>query len=142
MPKVSLYQANGLGTPFEESQATSPTLWTSYSNTIVPGDGTLVLKLEQADASCTSPLNFDSVKLTVQTNDITIDHLEQEPEIPRRFHQNIVHKALADFYKDPRHTDFERARFYEMEYERGIKEAKKLSRGQHIETGYIKPVDF
>ena len=142
VPKVSLYQIDGGGTPFEEAQGVSPTIWTKYTSIVNVGSGTLEIKVEQADASTTSPLNIDDISIKKVTTSVDTDHLLQEPEIPRRFHMAIVNKAIADFYKDPRNQDPDRAQFYEASYEREVLEGKKYARGNHIGTGYIKPVEF
>jgi hypothetical protein len=142
LPKVSVFQIDGGGTPFVESHTISPTIWTQYSSNIKVGSGTCVIMLEQASIATTSPMNYDDISLELVTTTVTVDHLLQEPEMPRRFHMALVNKTIADFYKDPRNEDKERAMFYENQYEVSVKEGKKHSKSNHIGTGYIKPVEF
>lgn len=89
-----------------------------------------------------SSVNFDYVQLEKRTEVTGINHLEQEPEIPRQFHKALVYKSISEFYRDPRNMNLEAAQYYEAEYEKIVKEARKFSRKQHISTGYITPRDF
>jgi hypothetical protein len=54
----------------------------------------------------------------------------------------IVNKVIADLYKDTRNRDLELAQYYDLEYLKFIKEAKKYAKSQHISTGFIVPRDF
>ena len=121
-------------------------LYNLYGNvaehsTTVGYDGTHSIK-SYANTDATNIVFFDSVKLEKRSQETGINHLEQEPEIPRQFHQGLVYKAISEFYRDPRNMNLEAAQYYEAEYEKIIREAKKFSRKQHISTGYITPRDF
>ena len=50
-------------------------------------------------------------------------------QIPPQFHENIVYKAIASGYKDPRHMDLDVAQYFDNEYMMGVKKGKKFARG-------------
>ena len=53
----------------------------------------------------------------------------------------IVYKAIADLFKLPKNLNMELAQYYELEYMKLIKRAKKYSKRHHISTGFIRGVD-
>lgn len=58
-------------------------------------------------------------------------------EIPEQFHEAIAYKVIAMGYKDPRNLNIELAQYFDMEYEKALREAKKYSRSNSIRAGYI-----
>jgi hypothetical protein len=62
--------------------------------------------------------------------------------IPSRFHDTIVSKVITIGYKDPRHMEIQLSQFFDMEYEKGIKRAKKFSKSNYITVGRIVSQDF
>ena len=70
---------------------------------------------------------------------LTSDAYEQ---IPAHYHEVLVYKAIAMGYKDPRNFDIEKAQYFEMEYERALKEAKKFARSNYQTTGRAMPQEF
>ena len=62
--------------------------------------------------------------------------------IPSRFHECIVSKVISDGYKEPRHMEIQLSQFFDMEYEKGIKKAKKFTRSNYITVGRIVSQDF
>ena len=62
--------------------------------------------------------------------------------IEKRYIKGIVDKAIGTGYKDPRHMDLEVAKYFENEYEKTLKKAKKHAKGHLIPTGRIIPQDF
>ena len=62
--------------------------------------------------------------------------------IPSRFHEYIVNKVIASGYKDPRHMDFDVAQYFDNQYEKGVKKAKRFTRSNYQTTGIIKQQDF
>jgi hypothetical protein len=75
-------------------------------------------------------------------NLIVGDTTSSYSNIPSRFHEHIVNKAIAIGYKDPRHMEIQNAQYFDAEYEKGIKKAKKFARSNYITTGRIVPQDF
>ena len=63
-------------------------------------------------------------------------------QIPEQFHDTIISKVIASGYKDPRHLDIDLAQYFDMEYMKGLKEAKKYSRSYYKTHTVIKPQDF
>ena len=59
-----------------------------------------------------------------------------------RYLKGSVDKAIASGYKDPRHMDLEVAKYFENEYEKTLKKAKKYAKGHLITTGRVMPQDF
>ena len=64
------------------------------------------------------------------------------PQIHSRFHSAIASKAIADGYKDPRNMKLDAAQYFDSEYERAIKKAKKQARNNHTSTGFVAPCDY
>ena len=63
-------------------------------------------------------------------------------QIPEQFHDTIISKVIASGYKDPRHLDIDLAQYFDMEYEKGLREAKKYSKGYYKTHTFVKPQDF
>tara|TARA_Y100001963_G_scaffold155175_2_gene245642 strand:+ start:2153 stop:2551 length:399 start_codon:yes stop_codon:yes gene_type:complete len=62
--------------------------------------------------------------------------------IEKRYIKGIVDKAIASGYKDPRNMNLEAASYFENEYEKTVKKAKKHAKGHLLPTGRIIPQDF
>ena len=62
--------------------------------------------------------------------------------IPSRFHEGVVHKAIAIGYRDPRHLEPEMASYFENEFFKVLKRAKKFVRSNYQSSGFIRPQDF
>jgi hypothetical protein len=62
--------------------------------------------------------------------------------IPTQFHEALVFKVLAMGYKTPPAMDVNIAQYFDMEYEKIIKQAKKFARSNYIQTGMIVPQEF
>ena len=76
-------------------------------------------------------------------SDLTVNNMTGTwSQIPSQFHDTIVNKAIAIGYKDPRHMEIELASYFEQEYFRGVKRAKKFARSNYQTVGFIKPQDF
>jgi restriction endonuclease Mrr len=76
-------------------------------------------------------------------NDLAVNSLTSTwTQIPAQFHEVMVSKVIAMGYKDPRHMELQTAQYFEQEYEKGIKKAKKFSRSNYQTTGVIRPQDF
>ena len=63
-------------------------------------------------------------------------------QIPSQFHEAIVNKVIARGYKDPRHMEIDTAQYFDMEYNLGMRKAKRFSKSNYQTTGRIKPQDF
>ena len=63
-------------------------------------------------------------------------------QIPSQFHEYIVNRVIANGYKDPRHMDFDVAQYFDNQYEKGVKKAKKFARSNYQTVGAIKAQDF
>ena len=76
-------------------------------------------------------------------SDIVINALTATwTQIPEQFHEVMVNKAIAAGYKDPRNMEINAAQYFDIEYEKGLKKAKKFSKSNFSTTGRISPVDF
>ena len=62
--------------------------------------------------------------------------------IPTQFHEALVYKVIAMGYKTPPNINIDLAQYFDLEYEKSVKSAKKFSRSAYIQTGIIAPVDF
>ena len=63
-------------------------------------------------------------------------------QIPEQFHEAIIYKVIAMGYKDPRNMEINNAQYFDMEYTKGIKEAKKFSRSNYQSVGRARPQEF
>tara|TARA_R100000458_G_C8078444_1_gene114247 strand:- start:70 stop:474 length:405 start_codon:yes stop_codon:yes gene_type:complete len=100
--------------------------WTSDYKTIQTA-GTNILKIRGVftDADLTSSLADESYE-----------------KIPSRFHEHIVNKVISIGYRDPRNMELNNSQFFDNEYEKGVKKAKKFARSNYINTGRIVQQDF
>ena len=63
-------------------------------------------------------------------------------EIPTQFHEALAYKAIAIGYQDPRNMKIELAQYFDNEYEKICKSAKKFARSSYLTTGQIVPQEF
>tara|TARA_R100001530_G_scaffold36427_1_gene28324 strand:+ start:1403 stop:1798 length:396 start_codon:yes stop_codon:yes gene_type:complete len=63
-------------------------------------------------------------------------------QIPEQFHEVLISKVISTGYKDPRHLDIKLAQYFDMEYQLGIKEAKKFAKSNYQTVGSIAQQDF
>jgi hypothetical protein len=63
-------------------------------------------------------------------------------EIPSQFHEALAFKVIAMGYKDPRNMKIELAQYFDAEYDKVCKQAKKYARSNFQSTGQIVPQEF
>tara|TARA_R110002020_G_scaffold93264_2_gene225048 strand:- start:729 stop:1142 length:414 start_codon:yes stop_codon:yes gene_type:complete len=63
-------------------------------------------------------------------------------DIPVQFHEALVYKVIAMGYKTPPALQIDLAQYFDLEYEKVIKQAKKYARSNFIDVGQITPVSF
>ena len=63
-------------------------------------------------------------------------------DIPIQFHEGLVYKIISMGYKTPPSLNIDLAQYFDMEYEKVVKSAKKYARSAFIQTGMISPVSF
>tara|TARA_Y100001963_G_scaffold96804_1_gene133248 strand:- start:102 stop:521 length:420 start_codon:yes stop_codon:yes gene_type:complete len=63
-------------------------------------------------------------------------------DIPIQFHEALVYKVIAMGYKTPPNINIELAQYFDMEYEKVVKNAKKYAKSAFIQTGVVNPVSF
>ena len=73
---------------------------------------------------------------------LTADDDPALTEIPVQFHEVIVTRAIASGYKDPRNMQIDMATYFDAEYDKGLREAKKFSKSRYRRGGFIKAYDF
>ena len=74
-------------------------------------------------------------------NDFSVS-LSEQSELPIQFHDAIVTKAIAYGYKLPGNFNIEAAQYFDTEYERAIREAKRYARRHHTRVAQIIGRDF
>ena len=76
--------------------------------------------------------------------DSEYDSTTQGPlgDIPVQFHEALVFKVIAMGYKTPPALNIDLAQYFDFEYDKIIKQAKKYARSAFIHTGMIAPVDY
>ena len=76
-------------------------------------------------------------------SDININELTNTfLQIPGQYHEVLTYKAIAMGYKDPRNLNIEAAQYFDMEYEKGVKEGKKFAKSDYIDIGSVRQQDF
>ena len=91
----------------------------------------------------TSGTNILKVRGVFTVSDLAMNAIAGTySNIPSRFHEYMVNKVIAIGYKDPRHMEIQNAQYFDAEYEKGIKKAKKFARSNYITTGRVAPQDF
>jgi hypothetical protein len=63
-------------------------------------------------------------------------------EIPLQFHEALAYKAIAIGYQDPRNMKIELAQYFNNEYDKVCRSAKKYARSNFQSTGKIAPQEF
>ena len=76
-------------------------------------------------------------------DDYTVDSVtEEKTDIPKRYHEALVYKVIANGYKDPRNQKIDAAQYFDAEYEKLLKKAKKNARSNLQTNGFIKQVSY
>jgi hypothetical protein len=70
------------------------------------------------------------------------DPSAESTSIPKRYHEALVNKVISLGYRDPRNMKVDASQFFDMEYEKLVKKAKKHARSNMQTNGFIKQVDF
>ena len=71
-------------------------------------------------------------------NDLTL-----VSELPTQFHEALTMKVISDLYKLPGETfNLKLASYFDMEYEKQVREGKKYAKRSFQRTGYIQQWDF
>ena len=78
----------------------------------------------------------------INTTDITSVTAGPLGHIPTQFHEALVYKVIAMGYKTPPAMDISVAQYFDIEYEKIVKEGKKFARSNYIQTGFVAPQDF
>ena len=86
----------------------------------------------------TFPVGNDADYISSYTNP-TAGPLE---DIPVQFHEALAFKAIAIGYQDPRNMKIELAQYFDNEYDKICKRAKKYARSNFQSTGQIVPQEF
>ena len=63
-------------------------------------------------------------------------------EIPGMFHEALAFKVIAMGYKEPRNMQIDLAQYFDSEYDKICKRAKKYARNNFQSTGTIVPQEF
>lgn len=81
---------------------------------------------------------------TIDTQaDFDVNNLSGEKtEIPKRYHEALVNKVISLGYRDARNMKIDASQFFDMEYEKLIKKAKKHARSNYQTHGFVKQIDF
>ena len=70
------------------------------------------------------------------------ENLSGSSEIPAQFQQALAYKVISDGYKEPRNLNLDLAQYFEGEYIKCVKMAKKYARMQGYNSTIIIPQDF
>tara|TARA_R100001082_G_scaffold104287_1_gene75551 strand:- start:562 stop:960 length:399 start_codon:yes stop_codon:yes gene_type:complete len=110
--------------------------------------------VEKSTNAITKDNHTTDYKSVTQAKDITIYAISRDVDlsvdsltstwsaIPEQFHEVVVNKVIAMGYKKGKGFNIEKARFFDEEYNMGLREAKKFARSNYVTTGNIKPQDF
>jgi len=70
------------------------------------------------------------------------DNLDYQNTMPLQFHEALAYKVISMGYKDPRNLNIELASYFDMEYEKVVREGKKYARSNNKMATQIKQVDM
>ena len=79
---------------------------------------------------------------SITTAEYSSDTLGPLGAIPIQYHEALVYKVIAMGYKTPPNINLDLAQYFDMEYAKSVKSAKKFAKRAYIQTGIIAPVDF
>tara|TARA_Y100000004_G_C8584939_1_gene274010 strand:- start:16 stop:429 length:414 start_codon:yes stop_codon:yes gene_type:complete len=79
---------------------------------------------------------------TTEDKEMSSSKLGPLGDIPIQFHEGLVFKVIAMGYKTPPALDVNLAQYFDMEYEKVVKQGKKFAKSNYIQTGMIAPQDF
>ena len=68
--------------------------------------------------------------------------LEGISSIPSQFHQALSYKVISDAYKEPRNLNLDLAQYFEGEYIKCVKMAKKHARMHNYSSSIILPQEY
>ena len=116
------------------------------TNQTVDGVSTTAISISEAKSclikAISLPIHFPigyDVDVTASYTDNAYGPLE---DIPSQFHEALAFKVIAIGYKDPRNMKIELAQYFDAEYEKLCKRAKKFARSNYQTTGHIVPQEF
>jgi hypothetical protein len=78
----------------------------------------------------------------ISTGEYSSSTLGPLGDIPLQFHEALVFKVIAMGYKTPPALQIDLAQYFDLEYEKVIKQAKKYARSNFKDVGQINPVSF
>jgi hypothetical protein len=73
-----------------------------------------------------------------EVGDVTVEKLE----IPKRYHEALVYKVVSIGYQDARNQKIDMAQYFNLEYEKLVKKARKHARSSMQTHGFVQQVDF
>ena len=116
------------------------------STTTTDGVSTNIISISEAKSVLIKGLSIAS-HFPVGAEDFYIDAYTDNfygplDEIPGQFHEALAFKAIAMGYQEPRNMKIELAQYFDNEYEKIVKRAKKFSRSSYLTTGQIVPQEF
>ena len=68
--------------------------------------------------------------------------IDESSHIPSQFHEGIVNKVISLGYKDPRNLNIDLAQYFETEYIKCTKMAKKYARTHRYSSTVALPQEF
>ena len=108
--------------------------------------------IERGNIGIVEKVNGEWKSITEDDKEIRIfctalaDHFTEDLNgasiIPAQFHQGLAYKVISDGYKDPRNLNLDLAQYFEAEYIKCIKMAKKYAKMQHYSSGQTIPQEF
>ena len=93
--------------------------------------------------SPTSVSNGKKMRILVDRRAVDFDSdLSTVSEIPPQFHEALAYKVISQGYTRGDNPNIQMAQYFDMLYQKAVKDAKKYAKGRKVSTGFIKPVDF
>tara|TARA_R100000458_G_C8273089_1_gene247914 strand:- start:1581 stop:1976 length:396 start_codon:yes stop_codon:yes gene_type:complete len=80
--------------------------------------------------------------IDTQEDFVAGDLTVEKTDIPKRYHEALVNRVISLGYRDARNMKFDAAQFFDGEYEKLIKKAKKQARSNYQTHGFVKQIDF
>jgi hypothetical protein len=119
------------------------------SATTIDGVSTNIISISEAKSLLIKGISL-ATHFPVNATDTTENHTQSYTdsyygpleEIPSQFHEALAYKVIAIGYQDPRNMKIELAQYFNNEYEKIVKQAKKFGRSSYLSTGQIIPQEF
>ena len=116
------------------------------SSTTIDGVTSNLVSISEAKSCTVKGITLPSTFPVGDDDDFAASYADPQAgpleDIPVQFHEALAYKAIAIGYQDPRNMKIELAQYFDNEYDKICKRAKKYARSNFQSTGQIVPQEF